>query len=111
MRASLVVNRQWTWRSSALVAWVQAVSSSLRSSRSAMRRPRVGPVVGAGVDAQHILHRGCERRVGVRRDRPACFQVRLKRPLFRTRPIVEWSIGGIPSVRATCLSNSRSVHR
>ena len=37
--------------------------------------------------------------------------MRLKRPLFRTRPIVEWSIGGIPSVKATCLSNNRSVHR
>ena len=24
---------------------------------------------------------------------------------------MEWSIGGIPSVRATCLSSSRSVHR
>ena len=40
MRASLVVNRQSTWRSSALVARVQAASSVLRTSRSAMRRPR-----------------------------------------------------------------------
>ena len=45
------------------------------------------------------------------RDGPTRLQVRLKRPLFRTRPIVEWSIGGIPSVTATCLSSNRSVHR
>ena len=29
----------------------------------------------------------------------------------RTRPIVEWSIGGIPSVKTTCFSSNRSVHR
>ena len=40
MLASLVVNCQSTWRFSALVAWVQASSSALRTSMSAMRRPR-----------------------------------------------------------------------
>ena len=70
-----------------------------------------GRIVGAGVDAKHVLHRCHECRVLLWRDRPARLQVRLKRPLFRTRPIVEWSIGGIPSVRATCLSSNRSVHR
>ena len=38
--ASLVVNLQSTWRASALVAWAHAVSSALRTSSSAMRRPR-----------------------------------------------------------------------
>jgi len=71
----------------------------------------VGPIVGAGVDAEHILHRRHEGCVLLGRDRPTRLQVRLKRPLFRTRPIVEWSIGGIPSVKATCLSSNRSVHR
>ena len=33
------------------------------------------------------------------------------RALFRTRPIVEWSSGGIPSVKSTCFSSSRSVQR
>jgi len=37
MRASRVVNRQSTWRWSALVARVQAVSSLLRTARPAMR--------------------------------------------------------------------------
>ena len=72
---------------------------------------RVGPVEAAGVDAQHVLHRRHEGRVLLGRDRPARLQVRFKRPLIGTRPIVEWSIGGIPSVKATCLSNNRSVHR
>ena len=72
---------------------------------------RVGRVIGAGVDAQQVLHRRHEGRVLLGRDRPTRLQMRLKRPLFRTRPIVEWSIGGIPSVKATCLSSNRSVHR
>lgn len=40
MRVSLVVNLQSTWRSSVFVALAQAVSSVLRTARSAMRRPR-----------------------------------------------------------------------
>ena len=72
---------------------------------------RIGRIVRPGVDSQDVFHRRDERGVGVRRDRPACFQVRFKRPLFRTRPIVEWSIGGIPSVTSTCFSSRRSVQR
>ena len=67
----------------------------------------VGRIVGPDVDGEHVLHRRDERCVGARRNRPARLQVRLKCPLFRTRPIVEWSIGGIPSVTATCFSSSR----
>lgn len=72
---------------------------------------RIGRIVRPGVDSQDVFHRRDERGAAVRRDRPACFQVRLERPLFRTRPIVEWSIGGIPSVRSTCFSSRRSVQR
>lgn len=50
---------------------------------------RIGRVIRSGVDGQHVLHRRDERRAGVRRNRPARLQVRLKCPLFRTRPIVE----------------------
>jgi hypothetical protein len=65
----------------------------------------------AGVDVQDVLHRGDELAVGVRRDGPARLQVRLERPLLRTRPIVEWSRPGTSSSSATCFSNSRSDPR
>ena len=50
---------------------------------------RPGRVVGAGVHPEHVFHRRTKGGVMVGWDRPAGFQVRLKRPLFRTRPIVE----------------------
>ena len=74
--------------------------------------PRLRWRARPGIDSQdNFRQRRDERGVAVRRDRPASFQVRLKRPLFRTRPIVEWSIGGIPSVTSTCFSSSRNVQR
>jgi len=68
-------------------------------------------IVRAMVDLQHVFHAGHELPAGVRRDRPALLQMRAKPPFLRTRPIVEWSSGGIPSVSTTCFSSSRSDHR
>lgn len=50
---------------------------------------RMSRIVRAGVHAEHVFHRGHERGVLLGRDRPARLQVRLKCPLFSTRPMVE----------------------
>ena len=79
--------------------------------------PRPDPTPsGTSRKNRHPEHRYASDRTRARNDNQSRNALligafRFKRPLFRTRPIVEWSIGGIPSVTSTCFSSRRSVQR
>jgi len=49
---------------------------------------RVGWIVRARIDRQHILHRRHKRSIGVGRNHPLLFQMRLERIFFNVRPTV-----------------------
>ena len=68
--------------------WVAGVAEQLvRLLIHAHHRP--GRIVGTGVDGEDVLHRGHERGVRLRWDRPALPQMRTKFRFFRSLPMVE----------------------
>src|SRR5271169_1937798 len=63
------------------------------------------------IDFQHVFHARYECRVGIRRNDPLLFQVRLKEVFFSVRPIV-LSLTRATMFSSTTLSSSkRNVHR
>ena len=62
------------------------------------------------VDLQHVFHVGDEARVGLRRDHPLLFEMRLEKVFLSVRPIV-LSLAFSTMFNSTTFSSSRlSIH-
>src|SRR4029077_4942034 len=63
------------------------------------------------VHGQHVFHRRHERAVGLRRDDPLLFQMRLENVFLRVRPIVLSLARSTMFSSTTLFSNNRNVQR
>ena len=68
-------------------------------------------IMGPHIDGEHVLHRGYEGAVGLRRDDPALPAMGFETVFLSVRPIVELLARSTMPSSTTLFSNSRNVQR